>query len=58
MQKSTLYPCVPQSLNIAWGAELSMNSEKPATRMEKVLDLISTEHMNPEEKTSCPRNFE
>ena len=48
--RSTLHPNFLESLSIASGEEVLTISEKPATRMEKVLDLISTEHMNPEEK--------
>ena len=47
---STLQPNFLESLNIPSGEEVSIISEKPTTRMEQVLELISTEHMNPEEK--------
>ena len=44
-----------ESLNMALGEEIQTISEKTATRMEQVLNLISTEHMNPEEKLHVQR---
>ena len=48
--RSTLHPNFLESLSIASGEEVSIISEKPTTRMEQVLELISMDHMNPEEK--------
>ena len=48
--KSTLPLTSQKSLAVASGEEMKIDSEKSSTRMEKVLELISTEHMNPEEK--------
>ena len=48
--RSTLHPNFLESLSIASGEEVSIIFEKPTTRMEQVLGLISMDHMNPEEK--------